>query len=511
MVMELRDEEDSASASPTEAKGMGRLWHSVGVITLQSFLTGYSIVALNPAMVMGSSNSAEACYSGEDSTCPPGSIYRDIPLTTVDSSLATSLLIAGGAIGALLSGRPMDNYGRRLTLLYNDLLFIVGTSLCCFFTTKGTLFAGRLVSGIGMGFSSVAVPVLLSEIAEDRNRGVVTIMHQGMITLGILVGGLVPLGLVSNVSQGWRYCQGLAFVPALLVYVGQHLIPESPKWLIGSGRSDEATSILKSLRGISEYEIESEILTLSTEAEAQASAKPVSWSEIFSNPEPVVIGCALNFMQAFTGVNSVVMYSTTIFGFAGFNDSILATGLFGIVNFSATMISANITDRYGRKVLLLSGTCIMFVSLVALSSSLLGGEGGAIAVIAVISVLTYISGFAIGLGAVVWPMLSELMRSRVRGKAVSLFLGVNWCSNFVVAMCTLLAINSLGGVTDSMTDEEASIAKKNGVGYLYLVFSCVTFVSVVYIAVKVPETKGKVPEDFIKNEERAGLLDKSEA
>ena len=125
--MELRDEEDSASASPTEAKGMGRLWHSVGVITLQSFLTGYSIVALNPAMVMGSSNSAEACYSGEDSTCPPGSLYRDIPLTTVDSSLATSLLIAGGAIGALLSGRPMDNYGRRLTLLYNDLLFIVGT------------------------------------------------------------------------------------------------------------------------------------------------------------------------------------------------------------------------------------------------------------------------------------------------------------------------------------------------------------------------------------------------
>lgn len=504
--------EDNASPNNQNGeKGMDRLWYSVGVITLQSFLTGYSIVALNPAMVLGSSNSAEACYSGEDATCPPGSIYRDISLTTIDSSLATSLLIAGGFVGALLSGRPMDYYGRRLTLLYNNLLFIIGTSLCCFFATKGTLFAGRLISGVGMGFSSVAVPVLLSEIAEERNRGVVTIMHQGMITLGILVGGLVPLGFVSNVSQGWRYCQALAFIPALSVYGGQHLIPESPKWLIGKDRIDEAKVILKCLRGTSEHEMESEILTLKTEAQTQSSAKPVSWSEVFSNPEPVVIGCALNFMQAFTGVNSVVMYSTTIFGFAGFNDSILATGLFGIVNFSATMISANITDRYGRKVLLMSGTCLMFISLVALSSSLLGGEGGAIAIVAVVSVLTYISGFAIGLGAVVWPMLSELMRNRVRGKAVSLFLGVNWCSNFVVAMCTLLAINSLGGVTDSMTDEEASFAKKKGVGYLYLVFSCITFVSAAYIAIKVPETKGKVPEDFITSDERAGLLDKSKA
>lgn len=511
--MEKRDGQegqDQVDAGETR-KGLDRLWLAVIFITLQSFLTGYSIVALNPAMVMGKSNSAESCYNGEDTTCPPGSIYRDILLNTVDSSLATSLLIAGGFVGALLSGRPMDIYGRRVTLLYNDLLFIIGTSLCTFFATKGALFAGRVISGIGMGFSSVAVPVLLSEIATDQNRGVVTIMHQGLITLGILVGGLVPLGLVSNVAQGWRYCQALAFIPALLVFVGHRLIPESPKWLAGKGSVDEAIIVLKQLRGGAESHIESEGIDLSHEAQAQANAKPVSWADVFASPEPVIIGCVLNFMQAFTGVNSVVMYSTTIFGFAGFNDSILATGLFGIVNFSATMFSANITDRYGRKVLLLSGTCIMFVSLVALSSSLLGGDGGAIAIVAVISVLTYISGFAVGLGAVVWPMLSELMRNRVRGKAVSLFLGVNWGSNFIVAMSTLLAINSLGGVSDSMSDEEASLAKKRGVGYLYLLFSCVTFVSVIYIAIKVPETKGKVPEDFVSGDDRISLLiDKSD-
>jgi sugar porter (SP) family MFS transporter len=368
-----------------------------------------------------------------------------------------------------------------------------------------------MISGVGMGFSSVAVPVLLSEIAHEESRGVVTIMHQGLITLGILVGGLLPLGFVNNVDQGWRYCQGIALIPALIVLFGQRFIPESPKWLVGKGREDEATAVLRCIRDGTDESVEKEMDALVADVKVEADMKSVSWKEVFANPEPVIIGCALNFMQAFTGVNSVVMYSTTIFGFAGFNDAILATGLFGIINFGATMISATITDKYGRKLLLLCGTCIMFVTLVALSSSLLAGNGGnKIAMVAVVAVLTYITGFAIGLGAVVWPMLSELMRTRVRGKAVSLFLAVNWGSNFIVAMCTLLAIDALGNVTDNMTDEESSAAKKRGVGYLYLIFSVVTFFSTIYIALRVPETKGKSPEDFIRNDERISLLDQAE-
>ena len=238
---------------------------------------------------------------------------QNISLTTVDSSLATSLLIAGGFVGALSCG-AMDFYGRRLTLLCNNFLFLIGICLCSFFTTKASLFSGRVISGIGMGFSSVAVPVLLSEIATDLNRGVVTIMHQGLITLGILVGGLVPLGLVSDVTQGWRYCQALALFPAILGVLGQHFILESPKWLAGKGRVDDAIDVLKQLRSGNANEIQSEGEQLSDGAQTQLNAKPVSWADVFANPQPVIIGCILNFMQAFTGVNSVVMYSTTILG-----------------------------------------------------------------------------------------------------------------------------------------------------------------------------------------------------
>lgn len=481
------------------------LYATVALATMQSFLMGYSFVVLNPALVSGNSNSSEACYNGEDPSCPPGSIYRSMLLSTIDASVATSILIAGALVGAFACSRPMDWYGRRSTLLYNCSLYLVGTSLTCI-GTKPTLFCGRLITGIGAGVSSVCVPILLSEIASEEDRGSITTLHQVLVTFAILVGGVVSLGVVGNVEQGWRYCEAIAFAPTIAVLICMNYLLESPKWLVGKGRKDEAITILSLVRDPSVHNVNQEMDELVAESDVQANSADVTWKEVVSNPKPIVIGSLLMFIQAFTGINSVVFYSTTIFGFAGFHDAILGTALFGIVNFLSTIFSAMTIDKFGRKVLLLTGTCIMCFSLVALSTALLAGSGTTIGIIAVIAVLTYVVGFAIGLGAVVWVMLSELMRSRIRGKAVSLFLSINWCSNFVIGMCSLLAIDGLGGVQENMSDEEASEAKKKGVAYLYLIFAAISFTSAIYIYFQVPETKGKSPEDFVDEDARLGLL-----
>lgn len=152
----------------------------------------------------------------------------------------------------------------------------------------------------------------------------------------------------------------------------------------------------------------------------------------------------------------------------------------------------------GRKVLLVIGCYTMLGSLILLACVLLLADHvpHIQGIIAVLAVLIYVAGFASGLGAVVWVMMSEIMPTHLRTKAVSLFLSINWGANLIVGLITLSAINELGGVTDDMTDDSISLAQKHGVGWLYSVFACTTFLLITFIHTFVPETRGKNPENF---------------
>jgi hypothetical protein len=152
--------------------------------------------------------------------------------------------------------------------------------------------------------------------------------------------------------------------------------------------------------------------------------------------------------------------------------------------------------------LLLIGTTIMLGSLLVLSMVLWHGGGfgeSTQGLIAVIAVLVYIFGFAIGLGSVCWAVMTEIMPTRLRTKAVSLFLSLNWGANLVVGLVTLTAIDLCGGVKHGMTEDEKSDAEKIGVAIVYFIFAIITFVGLVFIYTLVPETKGKSPEEIMGN------------
>ena len=149
--------------------------------------------------------------------------------------------------------------------------------------------------------------------------------------------------------------------------------------------------------------------------------------------------------SAVTGINSVIFYSSTIFGFAGFDNAIAATVAVGAINFIATGAATYLVDIYGRWELLWIGTNIMNVSLVMLAVVLLAANGtGALqGVLAVIAVLSYVVGFAIGLGAVSWVVMSEIMSTHLRSKAFGMFVSINWACNLVIGLLTLTGTENM--------------------------------------------------------------------
>jgi SP family facilitated glucose transporter-like MFS transporter 8 len=516
-----RDSASALSATEKEAAGLGSASSTswglkvvVFLVCLQAFLSGYIFAVLNSSTKTGNQNSPEACYDHSDNSCPIGTIHNDMHLSTVDISLATSLAILGAWIGCLFTSKPLDFYGRKKTLIGNSLFYILGAILCTI-TNKYTLFMGRFVSGIGVGVTSVACPILLAELAPADIRGGITTMYQVNVTASILIASVLGYIFVNNVQSGWAYLQGFELIPAMVFLVlAPKFVGESPKWLVANGQEEKAATVLKEMRVHNDTNsINKEMLLLIEEfkqQEAEASENgEVTWEEVLRDRRPLYIGCALMFMQAFTGINSVVFYSTTVFAIAGFKNAILGTCMWASVNVLATIGSASLMDKYGRKIFLLVGTSIMFVALLTLSTSLIiDGEhhndvdndssGISLAgIIAVLSVLFFVFGFAIGLGAVIWVMMSELMGNRTRGKAVSIFLSINWASNFVIGMTSLVLVDAFGNVETDMDDDEINDARRSGVAYLYYLFAGITFFSVIVIYYFIPETKGKKPEDFV--------------
>lgn len=386
-----------------------------------------------------------------------------------------------------------------------------------------------------MGLSSGVPIVLLAEIATNTTRGTITSMHQIMITWGIFVAGVLSYGFVMYVDHGWQYIQSFIAIPALITLALHHHIPESPKWLLSkhvaevkessampaiaaggaAGLKDDASEdptspntstkeepmtayyqeahdMLIRLRN-PEHDIPEELAQIMDSIREDAQSTAVTWSEVLSdsNREGFIIGAGLLFFQAITGINSIISFSTTIFSLAGFKESVIGTLLIGAVRLVIAYLEFEVIDMLGRKTLLLIGTYAMFFSLLMIGIVLLVPASDAVqGGVAATAVLIYVSGFAFGLGSVVWTIISEVLPTRVRMKAITSFLSLSWFVTLIVCFLTLIAINGLGGVHNGMSDSEQIDAQKKGVATLYLIFAGWLAVSLVFMHFYLPETKG---------------------
>ncbi|RHY88424.1 hypothetical protein DYB37_007285 [Aphanomyces astaci] len=420
------------------------------VIAFSSFLWGYGFTVLNVCIAENAK----------------GSILLDFNLTDAEIELASSLVLIGAWFTAVATASLADTYGRRIVLLVNNVLFIVGALLCALATSKDTIYIGRTIIGFACGIVTNVTPILLAEIAPANIRGQITTLHQLMLTIGILGSSVLGYALVTSVPSGWRYVNAFVAVPAILQCMLTPWIPESPRWLLSRNRTDDAKIQLRSLRHIVyETELDDEMREIQLDL-------------------------------SMTGINTVMLYSSKIFHFAGVDNSIMATASVGTINVLATVVSVVLVDTCGRKILLLLSSGLMAASLGVLSYSLLTLTGKIQGVLAVVCVLVFVAGFAIGLGAVIWYV--ELTPSSIRSRAMGFFMAVSYACNVFVATCTLGIIQALGTGPD---------VTKNGIAKLYLICCGLAVACFLFIWGYVPETKNITVSQIVTERQERGQPD----
>ena len=405
-------------------------------------------------------------------------ITKEFALTPTMQGLTTGVVLAGAMAGAACGGTLSDRYGRRAVIIAVAILFSLGALLSALAPTLAVLIGARAVVGLAIGVASMLTPLYLAELAPAEKRGAVVSLNQFCITFGILASYVVDFAL-ADVMDGWRWMLGLGLIPGVVLGLGMLVLPESPRWLLGRGRSDEASAALRSLRGRADVGSEVEALRRDLRAEG---AEP-AWSHLLRRGarRPLVIGVGLAVFQQITGINTVIYYAPTIFAQAGLSSasaSIAASAGIGLVNVLMTLVAIRLMDRSGRRKLLLSGMGIMGVALLVLAGAFLSGPSPMLGYVTAGALAAYVGGFAIGLGPVFWLLIAEVFPLSVRGRGMSVASVANWGSNVAVTVVFLDLIRLLGAAGT------------------FLVFAGLTAAGFAFAWSLVPETSGRTLEEI---------------
>jgi SP family myo-inositol transporter-like MFS transporter 13 len=297
-------------------------------------------------------------------------------LTDLQSESVVSAAVLGAIAGAALSSCGNHVFGRRPVILLSSAMFAVGSGLMAAAKTFAALLLGRLVVGVAIGFASMTVPLYIAEVSPPDIRGRLVSLNTALVTGGQFFSGVLD-AMLADVDDGWRFMLGLAAIPAVVQFLGFLLLPESPRYLISKGRTQEAWAALRQIRGADDIQaeashIEAEIL--------RAEDENVNMWDALRSPavlRALGLGCFLQALQQLCGINTVMYYGATIIQLAGFSDPTTAIWLAALVSFSNfifTFVGIYLVDRLGRRLLTLGSLVGIVFSLVALGASFYAAE-----------------------------------------------------------------------------------------------------------------------------------------
>ncbi len=428
----------------------------------------------------------------------------DLDLSTIESEIVTSWVTLGALIGALVAGGTADRIGRRWTAVTAGVLFAAGALVEAVAPGAGVLTAGRVVTGLGVGFASVVAPLYAAEMSPKWLRGRFVSTYQLAITVGILFAYLADDALTG--SDRWRLMFGLAVIPGVALVVGFLVMPESARWLLKMGRHDEARASLVKVDG--PEVADAELAQITADLAAEEREGEASWGEVMSPTlrRALWVGIGLAVLQQVTGINAIIYYANEIFAEAGFTtaeqQAKATLWAVGVVNVLATLIAVAWVDRFGRRPLLLTGLVGMTVSLAAVGMSFVALDANpdsttsttAGGIVTVLALVVFIASFAFSMGPIVWTLISEIYPNRVRGRAISVATAANWLAAFLVAQFFLSLVDAIGESTT------------------FFLFAALCVVSFVFVWYLVPETKGRsleeIQERWVRNGDR--MLDESD-
>jgi sugar porter (SP) family MFS transporter len=403
-------------------------------------------------------------------------IKKEFSLSAGMEEIVVSSVLLGSLIGAVAGGVLADRLGRRRLLIVTAIVFGLGAIGAALAPGTASLIAARVIAGAAIGIASFVAPLYISEIAPVAIRGKLVSINQVALTSGIVISYCIDYAFAG--SQAWRWMFAMAVIPAVAFGVELLFIPNSPRWLAGRGRTDQARAVLKRIRA--PEQVEGEL----NQIQQSVGQQKGNWSELLSPflRPAMIVGVGLAIAQQITGINTVIYYAPTIFKFAGLSSAsvaILASVGVGVVNVVFTLVAMQLIDRVGRRPLLLASLAGMALGLTVLGLAFsLPQLSGSLGWIAVASLMVYVGSFAVGLGPVFWLILSEIYPLRIRGRAMSVGTVANWSANLIVALSFLTLTQVLGKA------------------FTFWLYGVVTIGAWLFAFFLVPETKGKTLEEI---------------
>ena len=376
----------------------------------------------------------------------------------------------------MLGGWPTDRFGRKATLLWIGVLYLISAVGCAFATGVSSFIAARFIGGLGIGISTVAAPLYISEIAPPAYRGRLAGMFQFNIVFGILIAFLSNALLAGIGENAWRWMLGVAAFPSLLYTLLCFGIPESPRWLLGRKRDREAG--LKVLRLIRPEASPAELEGQADEIMAASSEQTTAarfWTRRLR--VPILLAVLIAFFNQLSGINAVLYFAPRIFEMTGLGAkaALLQSVGIGVTNLIFTFVGLWLIDRLGRRTLLFIGSFGYIFSLGLTSWAFFTGHFS----IVPICIFGFIAAHAVGQGAVIWVFIAEIFPNRHRAEGQALGSFTHWLfaallTSFFPKMVTAFAP-----------------------GYVFLFFCAMMVLQLVWVKTMVPETKG-VPLEQIQ-------------
>ena len=356
-------------------------------------------------------------------------------LSGFEKGVLTASLSVGAMIGAGLAGRLCNRVGRRRTIMAAGAVVILGTVACSLAPTFDSLVGFRTVLGVGIGLSSATVPTYISELAPARIRGAMGALNQIFIVSGILIAFLVSYWLQPH--HLWRWMFAGAIVPAAILIVGLTLLPETPRWLLNTGKEDQARAVLASTHGREGDDIDAEVASIREviALDSQQSGRIRDLGAGWVRPM-LFVALLLAVGQQFSGVNAINAYFPTMLVSLGFtaNTALLSAIILGVTKLAFTAWVVFVVDRWGRKPLLLIGNVVMVITLGLTGWVILNvHDKNTLGTLAVILLVLYLAGYELGWGAVVWVMMSEVFPLKVRSIGMGVGAVVLWAATGIIS------------------------------------------------------------------------------
>jgi sugar porter (SP) family MFS transporter len=392
--------------------------------------------------------------------------------------IAMGSALYGTVLGALLGGWPADRFGRRVTLLWIGVLYFVSAVGSGLAPDVYSFIIARFIGGVGIGVSTVAAPLYISEIAPPKQRGRLAGMFQFNIVFGMLIAYLSNYLLAGIGVNAWRWMLGVAAFPSLLYTLLCFGLPESPRWLLGrKGNLQKGVEVL--------HLIEPQASAADIEARADeiiaASSERVSSARFWTRRlhVPILLAILIAFFNQLSGINAILYFAPRIFELAGLGAkaALLQSVGIGVTMLIFTFVGLWLIDRLGRRTLLYIGSFGYILSLGLVSWAFFTQHFAIIPA----CIFAFIAAHAVGQGTVIWVFISEIFPNRHRAEGQTLGCSTHWI--FAALLTTFFP-----GMVSAFPP-----------GYVFLFFCGMMVLQLIWVKMMMPETKG-VPLEQIQRQ-----------